>query len=178
MQVITGKARGRRIKTPEGNDVRPTTQKVKEAIFSSIQFEIEGARVIDLYCGSGQLGIEALSRGANTCVFLDSSKKSISYATENLANTKLDGQAKVVLMEVDNFLKSTNESYDIAFLDPPYSKGLAQDSLPLLAEKMSDSGIIIVEHESGDILPNTILDFTISKEYHHGRVYVTSYRKE
>lgn len=177
MQVITGTARGRQIKTPEGNSVRPTTQKVKEAIFSSIQFEVEGANVLDLYCGSGQLGIEALSRSANSCVFVDSSKKSIEFTKENLTTTKLVEPAKVVQMEVDNFLKSTSESYDIAFLDPPYSKGLAQATLPILAEKMTDAGIIIVEHECDDKLPDVVLDFKLFKEYHHGRVYVTTYRK-
>ncbi len=177
MQVITGTARGRRIKAPEGNDVRPTTQKVKEAIFSSIQFEIGGANVIDLYCGCGQLGIEALSRGGHNCVFVDKSKKSIEFTKENLVSTQLENSAKVVLMEVDSFLKSTKESFDIAFLDPPYSKGLAQATLPILAEKMSDAGIIIVEHECDDILPQEINEFKVFKEYHHGRVYVTTYRK-
>lgn len=177
MLVITGTARGRRLKTPEGNDVRPTTQKVKEAIFSSIQFEIGGASCIDLYCGCGQLGIEAISRGANTCVFVDKSKKSLEFTKENLVNTQLEKHSKVVLMEVDNFLNSTKESFDIAFLDPPYSKGLAQATLPILAEKMTDAGIIIVEHECDDKLPEKILDFVVFKEYHHGRVYVTTYRK-
>lgn len=177
MQVITGLARGRRIRTPEGNDVRPTTQKVKEAIFSSIQFEIGGANVIDLYCGCGQLGIEALSRDGQSCVFVDKSKKSIEFTKENLVTTKLEDKAKVVLMEVDNFLKTTNDNYDIAFLDPPYSKGLAQATLPLLAEKMTDAGVMIIEHECNDILPDEVKDFVKYKEYHHGRVNVTTYRK-
>lgn len=177
MRVITGTARGRNIKTLDTLDVRPTSQKVKEAIFSAIQFEIEGSNVLDLFCGSGQLGIEALSRGAQFCVFVDNSRSSQDITKENLQNTDLFKQSRVVLMDYISFLSSTKDIFDIAFLDPPYSKGLVQLALPLLAEHMSDSGVILVEHESKDILPQEQGDFSIFKQYNYGRISVTSYRK-
>ena len=89
MRIITGSARGRRLLTLEGEDVRPTTERVKEALFSILQFQIEGRRVLDLFAGSGQLGLEALSRGAREAVFVDAGKEPISIVEKNLANTGL-----------------------------------------------------------------------------------------
>ena len=176
MRVITGKARGRKLKTVDGLDVRPTTDKVKQAIFSSIAFEVEGSNVVDLFCGSGQMGIEALSRGANFCVFVDSSRKSHEVAKENLTNTGLIKNARIVMMDCMSFLKSTKECFDIAFMDPPYSKGHLQEVLPLIAEKMHESGVIFAEHERTDILPEAVGDFVIKKQYNYGRISVSAYR--
>lgn len=176
MRVITGKAGGRRLKTLEGLDVRPTSEKVKEAVFSSIQFELEGAVVLDLFCGCGQMGIEALSRGAQLCVFVDSSRASHDMTKENLTATELFKQSRVVLTDYEAFLTSTRDSFDIAFLDPPYSVGLVQKALPLLADKMSESGIILVEHEFCDIMPEAVGEFILKKQYKHGRINISAYR--
>lgn len=134
MRVITGTARGRVLRTLEGEDVRPTTDRVKEAVFSIIQFEIEGRRVLDLFAGSGQLGIEALSRGAASATFVDMSKDSLSAVKYNLEHTKLGDNAKVVQTDALSFLKLTKDRFDIVFLDPPYASSLVVDSMKLLSD--------------------------------------------
>lgn len=179
MKVITGVARGRSLLTVEGTDiVRPTTQKVKEAIFSVIQFDVPYAKVLDLFCGSGQMGIEALSRDAEFCVFVDSSKKSQDVTKQNLINTSLLGKSKIVPMDCKAYLLSTNDKFDIAFLDPPYSKGYLSETLTLLADRMNDNGIILCEHETIDIPPECFKEFKKVKQYNYGRICVTSYKKD
>ncbi len=178
MRVITGKARGRKLSAVEGLDVRPTTQKVKEAVFSAIQFEVEGARVLDLFCGSGQMGIEALSRGASFCVFVDEDRRSNEVTKQNLAAAGLFKEARVVRMDYLSFLTGSKDTFDIAFLDPPYSKGMAQQALPLLAEKMSDGGVILCEHEEQDLLPEEAGGFIRVKKYRYARISVSAYRRK
>ena len=178
MRVITGSAKGRRLKTLPGLDVRPTIEGVKEAIFSIVQFDIEGAVFLDLFAGSGQLGIEALSRGAKKSVFVDNSADSIKIIKENLTHTKLEDKASVVHMPNSAFLKSTNETFDIAVLDPPYNHKLIQKSMPQLVEKMSEYGIIICEHERDTTLPEVYGDFSVSKIHRHGKTTLTVYRKK
>lgn len=177
MRVITGSAKGRRLKTLPGIDVRPTTDGVKEAIFSIVQFEVEGAVVLDLFAGSGQLGIEALSRGAAKVVFVDNSAESIKVVKDNLQHTNLEENAVVINTANNAFLRSTREKFDIAILDPPYNHNLIQKSMPQLVEKMAEGGIIICEHEKETVLPESFGDFSVSKVYRHGRATLTAYRK-
>lgn len=177
MRVITGSARGSKLVTVEGTElVRPTTDGVKEAIFSAIQFEIEGRTVLDLFAGSGQLGIEALSRGAKEAYFVDSAAASIKAVKQNLAHTHLDDRAHVVNMPFTAFLKSTRAVFDIAILDPPYNLKILSKALPHLEEKMSDSGIIICEHEKELTLPRELGRFETAKVLKHSRTCVTVYR--
>ncbi len=177
MRVITGIARGMRLNTLEGDDItRPTGEKVKEALFSMIQFEIEGSRVIDLFAGSGQLGIEALSRGAESCVFCDKNMDAFKLIKENLQHTKLFKQAKVVCCDYNDALRSG--MYDIAFVDPPYSKGILDDVLPKLAPRMSDSGVIICECAERDEIPETAGNFTLTQRRRYGKTSLAIYRKE
>lgn len=178
MRVITGTAKGRLIETLSGLEVRPTTEKVKEAVFSSINFELEGANVLDLFCGSGQMGIEALSRNARFCVFVDNAKQSQEVTKKNLITTELFKSARVVAMDYKAFLESTKDLFDIAFLDPPYSNGFVQQALPLLVLKMSEAGVILVEHERSDELPKEVLDFELKKQYNYGRISVSAYRRK
>ncbi len=184
MRVITGSARGRKLITVEGTEVvRPTADSVKEAIFSAIQFEIEGRAVLDMFAGSGQLGIEALSRGARECWFVDSAAVSIKVIRENLKNTGLDSAAHVVSMPFLAFLKSAVAdgahipSFDIALLDPPYRQGLLKKALPLLAGNMSENGVIICEHEKELTLPSELDGFYAAKVLRHGKICVTIYRR-
>lgn len=177
MRVITGTAKGRKLKTLPGLDVRPTIEGVKEAIFSIVQFDVEDAVVLDLFAGSGQLGIEALSRGAKKVVFVDNSAESIKIIKDNLKHTELTENAVVCNMANNAFLRSTREKFDIAILDPPYNHKLIHKSMPQLVEKMSESGIIICEHEKETSLPERFGDFAISKIYRHGRVTLTAYRR-
>ena len=179
MRVITGIARGRRLVTLEGTDVvRPTTEKVKEAIFSAIQFEIEGRRVLDLFAGSGQLGIEALSRGAKSAVFVDSSKASLDTVKKNLEATKLLGIAKAVNLDYSSYLLRCTEVFDIAFLDPPYNSGILVDALEKCAKHLSNFGTVICEHPSNISLPDTVADFKVYRVYKFGTVCVTMYKKD
>ncbi len=177
MRVITGAAKGRRLKTLPGLDVRPTIEGVKEAIFSIVQFDIENAVVLDLFAGSGQLGIEALSRGAKKAVFVDNSIECIKIIKDNLKHTQLEENAVVANMANNAFLRSTKEIFDIAVLDPPYNHKLIQKSMPQLVEKMSECGIIICEHEKETNLPERFGDFSISKIHRHGRATLTVYRR-
>lgn len=176
MRVITGTARGRKLKTLPGLDVRPTTDQVKEAIFSTIQFEVEGALFLDLFAGSGQMGIEALSRGARFCVFVDSSRQAQEVIRDNLASTGLAKQSRLAAADSLGFLAAASEQFDIAFLDPPYNRGILPKALPLLAPKMNPGGVILCEHQKGEELPETAGDFKIYRTYRYGKVMVTAYR--
>lgn len=176
MRVITGTARGMKLKTLDGLFVRPTTDQVKESVFNIIQFEIPGARVLDLFAGSGQLGIEALSRGASRATFVDSSRESVAVVNENLEHTKLSKYAIVKNEDAQSFLNFTKDEFDIAFLDPPYRKEIVVSVLPLLSEKMSDGGVIICETAREEELPQNAGRFTLYKEYKYGKIKLTVYR--
>jgi 16S rRNA (guanine966-N2)-methyltransferase len=177
LRVITGTARGRKLATLEGQEVRPTTDMVKEAMFSILQFEVEGASVLDLFAGSGQLGIEALSRGARCCVFVDSSRDSQNITRQNLQHTGLGTHARVAAMDYAAFLRSTKDVFDIALLDPPYDKGMIAEALPLLAERMSPGGAILCESRKEETLPEAAGEFRIHKTYRYGRIKLTLYRR-
>lgn len=176
MRVITGSARGRKLKTLEGDSVRPTTDKVKESIFNIIQFDIEGRRVLDMFCGCGQLGIEALSRGADSAVFVDISRASIAVTEENLTTTGFRSMSKTVLANSLEYLDRTSEIFDIAFLDPPYHAGIMDDAIERVAPHMADGGIIVCETGEREVLPEDIEGFT-SKRYKYGKIALTVYRK-
>ena len=179
MRVITGSARGRRLVTVPGNDiVRPTGEKVKEALFSSIQFDIEGRRVLDLFAGSGQLGIEALSRGAQSAVFVDCNDASLKVLNQNLESTDLMSAATVCKSDYATFALRCRQKFDIAFLDPPYKAGILEDAAAKVMPLMSDYGTVFCEHPAETSLPEKINGFYISKIYKYGKVAVTAYKKE
>ena len=179
MRVITGTARGRKLESPPDSSVRPTSERAKEALFSALQFELENARVLDLFAGSGQLGIEALSRGAGSCVFVDASRESFELCKRNVAHCELMQHARVAQMDALAFLRGSRDTFDIALLDPPYRAGLWEELLPLLAPRMSDSGVIVCETPVRDVvLPETFGDFRAVKTYKHGIALLTFYRKE
>lgn len=176
MRVITGSARGRKLAALEGNDVRPTTDMVKEAIFSIIQFDIEGAVVLDLFSGSGQLGIEALSRGAKYCRFVDKSQASAQVTRQNIETCGFVKDSAVTLADSIDFAREVRMTFDIAFLDPPYGNGLIEKAIPYLADKMSDRGIIVCEHEKGLVLPESCGRLNKTKTYRYGKIEITVYR--
>lgn len=170
MRVITGTARGRKLIAPEGLDVRPTADKVKEGIFSAIQFEIEDAVVLDLFAGSGQMGIEALSRGAKRAVFVDSSARSVKCVNENLKNTGLMRQAEVIIRDSYDYIRLTSMKFDIIILDPPYRMGHIAKLLPLAAEKLSEGGTIICEYEKEAGEPEAPEGTVLRKVYRYGKI--------
>ena len=177
MRVITGSARGRRLLTLEGEDVRPTTDRVKEAMFSAIQFEIEGRRVLDLFAGSGQLAVEALSRGAASAVLVDAARRSLAVAEKNLQAPGLREKARLVNADFSAFLASCRERFDLAFLDPPYGTGLLQRALPVTAACMNPGGSILCEHPAGEELPREAGGFRLCRQHKYGKIMVTLYRR-
>ena len=177
MRVITGTARGRVLKTLAGEATRPTTDKVKEAVFSAIQFDIEGRRVLDLFAGSGQMGIEALSRGAAHAVFVDSSKEAVAIIKENLQATKLYSEATVVCRTAQDFLR-TSEQFDLVFVDPPYGLNLIPDLLQGLVGCLSSYATVICEHDMAQPLPQQVGTLVAGKTKKYGRIGVTIYRNK
>ena len=177
MRVISGIAGGRRLEAPKGEEiVRPTTDRVKEALFSIINFDIPAAKVLDLFSGSGQLGIEALSRGAKSAVFVDSDYSSVELTKRNLTACNLGDNALVYRADCFAFLNGTQDTFNIAFVDPPYHLGLYEKALAAVAKKMAEGGIIICEHPSDVLLP-TLNGFK-TKDYKYGKIIVTVFRKE
>lgn len=147
MRIITGSARGTKLTTLEGDATRPTTDKVKEALFSMIQFDIEGRAVLDLFAGSGQLGLEALSRGAARGTFIDESRAAVDVIIDNAKKTHLFDRCRVSVSGAVPFLKSAagRETYDIVFLDPPYASGLLKESLALLPSILAPGASVVCE---------------------------------
>lgn len=176
MRVITGTARGARLSAPEGLDVRPTTDKVKESVFNIVQFDVPNARVLDLFAGSGQMGIEALSRGARSCVFLDNSKQSLRFVIDNLKKTGFSEKSAVKQADSLAYLRTTGETFDLAFLDPPYHKQLVTTALPLLAPHMSPYGVAVCETALDEELPESAGQLKRYREYRYGKVKLTVYK--
>lgn len=180
MRVITGKAKGIVLKTPEGMLTRPTTDRVKEALFSIIQFEIPGARVLDLFGGTGQLGIEALSRGAKSAVFVDAREDACRLIRENLRRTHMDTQGRVVRSDYLDYLKKCRDRFEIIFLDPPYAEVFLENALKMITEIdiLQSGGIIITERPLGKDLPWDFSGYTRSRDYKYGKTLLAVYRKD
>ena len=181
MRVITGSARGRKLKTVEGTETRPTGDRVKEAVFSIIQFDIEGRRALDLFAGTGQMGIEALSRGAKEAVFVDNAPASIKVIRENLEHTGFSGSAAVRQADCFEALRSfQSEAFDIIFLDPPYGFGMLEKTLKKIIQfdTLRNFGIIICESKREETLPDLPAPYFKRREYIYGSVKITVYGKK
>lgn len=176
MRIIAGEWRGRRLETREGMDVRPTPERVKEALFNILQFQLEGRRVLDLFAGSGQLGLEALSRGAAEAVFVDESRESAAVVKRNIASLKAEAKTRLYQTDFAAFLMRRQEPFDIVFLDPPYRSGKLEATLPLAAAITNPGGTIIAEHPTDEELPDEAGDFRKGKSYRYGKIYLTVYR--
>ena len=180
MRVITGTARGRKLGQLQGMDTRPTTDQVKESIFNIIQFDIEGRRVLDLFAGTGQLGIEALSRGAASCTFVDQRREAVALVRSNLKLCQLSEKARVVQGESLSFLSTAREPFHLIFLDPPYKADLLENALKKIAEidMLTENGIIICESPADKVLPELPQPYQKGREYRYGKIKITVYRKE
>ena len=179
MRVITGKARGVQLKTPQGMQTRPTADRVKEALFSIIQFDLPGARVLDLFAGTGQLGIEALSRDAKEAVFVDEREDACALVRENLKRTRLEGQGRVLRSDYQAYLSRCRERFNIIFLDPPYAEVFLENALKRITEIdiLQSNGIIVTERPLGKPCPGEYPGYTRSKDYKYGKTLLTLYRK-
>ena len=179
MRVIAGTARGVTLKTPNGMDTRPTADRVKEAVFSILHFDLPGAAVLDLFGGTGQLGIEAISRGAVSCDFVDESEAACKIIRENLKRTKFEEKGTVVRSDYKAFLLRCRKKYDIILLDPPYAKDFLENSLKSISEIdiLQTGGIIVTERPLEKELLLEFAGYTRSKDYKYGNTLITLYRK-
>lgn len=172
MRIITGKARGVKLLTLEGETTRPTSERAKEAVFSMLQFEIEGRTVLDLFGGSGQLALEALSRGAKSAVIADSAKDAVAVISKNIEKTKLT-DCRVMLSDWKESLRRLNgEKFDLVFLDPPYAMRIIPEILAALSPYLKPTSTVVCE--SGYDLSDQIADdFNIIKSAKYGVAYIT-----
>ncbi len=180
MRIITGRARGIRLETLEGEMTRPTTERAKEAIFSRLQFEVEGRRVLDLFAGSGQMGLEAVSRGAAHAVLVDQSKEAITIIRKNAERTKLSDDCTIVCADFAEFLRQRRgkEPFDLVFIDPPYPMNACRAAVEAILEArlLKPYGILVLESGEADPLGvHTPLaaKFEILKAARYGKAYVT-----
>ena len=178
MRVITGSARGRVLKELQGMETRPTTDRVKEGLFNVLQFDIEGRKVLDLFAGTGQLGIEALSRGAAECVFIDRRPDAVRLIQENLALCKLADRARVRQGDALPYLRS-GEKFDLVFLDPPYASGLLEQALTDIAafDICRQHGIIVAESAAETVLPALPPPYRLYREYRYGKIKLTVFHR-
>lgn len=179
MRVIAGEARGKRLETLPGEDVtRPTIERVKEGMFSSIHFLLPGARVLDLFAGSGQLGIEALSRGAARCVFLDQDRGAAAIIMKNCKNCGVFDRSRVSIGDARLYLSAAREQFDIILLDPPFRQGTIPAVLPAVDKVTAPGGVVICETEREAQLPEQAGGLTLQKRYQYGTIAVWRYAKE
>ena len=179
MRIISGTKRGKKLKEPDNYDIRPTTDMVKESMFNIVQFDIEGRRVLDLFAGTGQLGIEALSRGASRAVFVDHRQDAAALVRENLRRTHFEDRGEVVCTDFTQYLARCRRKFRLIFLDPPYAEKSLETAIQRLSEIdiLSDGGIIITERPLGKPLAEEFPGLTRSKDYHYGKTTITLLRK-
>lgn len=183
MRIITGSARGKALKTLSGEATRPTAEKVKEAVFSAIQFDIEGRAFLDLFAGSGQMGLEALSRGAASATFIDSSADAIAIVKDNAKHTGFFGQSHFLISDYRSYIRKAagRDRFDLIFIDPPYAERIAADAIEriLAADLAKDGAIFIAESEEEDVLEGheALAEkfFTVKKKK-YGRAHITILR--
>ena len=179
MRVITGSARGKRLDTLPGDVItRPTAERVKEALFSAIQFDIEGRRVLDLFAGSGQLGIEALSRGASGAVFVDRNAAAAAVVQKNVRAAGFFPQSQILCTDALSYLSHPKDRFGLVFLDPPYASGLLLPALTAVVPHLEPSAIVMAECDADTKLPERIGSLTWEKSYRYGRVCLYKFRME
>ena len=159
-----------------GEEVRPTADKVRESLFNILQFKIYGCRFLDLFAGTGAMGIEALSRGASEVVFNDFSKKSLQIVKKNLEKLKIEKGVKVVNFDASRFLTTNKEPFDVIFIDPPYKSGLGLDALNVVKDSLADGGVVVYEEEEEFL--GSVDGLVVTDKRKYGRVHLTFFKKE
>ena len=179
MRVISGTARGKRLEELPGMATRPTTDRVKEGLFNAIQFDIEGRRVLDLFAGTGQLGIECLSRGAAFCDFVDMAPAALNVVQKNVRACGLESRAAFHRRDFSAFLSGAKEKYGLIFLDPPYASGNLERALEQIAaiDIVVKNGIIVCESPAEHLLPELAPPYEKGREYRYGKIKATLYRR-
>lgn len=180
MRIITGKYKGRKLETPDNYDVRPTSDKVKEAIFSMLMYEVEDAVCADLFAGTGNLGLEALSRGASKCYFSDNDRTSIALVKANVEKCGAEAESVIIAGDYMKALRRISEPLDLIFLDPPYESGYYGKALETIdsLDLLSQNGIIIAEHGKRTDLPAQVGGLVCFKKRRYGKSDVSLYARE
>ncbi|MCX7903720.1 MAG: 16S rRNA (guanine(966)-N(2))-methyltransferase RsmD [Caloramator sp.] len=183
MRIITGEAKGRIIKAPEGMNTRPTLDRVKESVFNIISNKIYGSFVLDMFAGSGNLGLEAISRGAKFCTFIEKDKSAYKVLLENIKSLKFDDRSKAYLgdsFKIIKHLSKENLKYDLIFLDPPYGKGIVQRAIEAISENKiyNDNTLIVSELDEKDEVPEIVGVFKNSRIEKYGRCKIIFWIKE
>ena len=173
LRIITGTAKGKKIETLLGEATRPTSERIKEAVFSSIQFDIENRRVLDLFAGSGQLGLEALSRGAASVSFVDSEREAIDIVKKNARTTGFFDKCRYIVSDWRNFIRKSSgkDKYDLVFIDPPYSMQCCVDALLRLenAGLLATGAIVVLESGEENIDAASLTNYEVMKSTHYGK---------
>lgn len=178
MRVIAGTARKKPLCASQQDTMQPTIDRVKEALFSRLQFNIEGRACLDLFAGSGQLGIEALSRGAKSCDFVEATREAADCIRKNIASCGFERQSRLVVGDSFEFIKNTSALYDIVFLDPPFCKGMLPAVLPLVARKLCENGIVYCESRADEPELPTVDGLERYAESRYGTIRTTFYKKQ
>ncbi|NJL59675.1 MAG: 16S rRNA (guanine(966)-N(2))-methyltransferase RsmD [Desulfobacteraceae bacterium] len=178
MRIISGQWRGKTLRSVKGMATRPTSDRVRESLFNILSLRIRDANVLDLFAGTGALGIEALSRGAKSAVFVDESKEALSVIRKNLEDCRLQNNARVIRWNIAlnlNCLKAYEKKFDLVFMDPPYHSGLIAPALThLTAENcLADSACIVIEHDISETISEAICDFYLADQRKYGRTFVS-----
>jgi len=181
VRIITGSARGRKLKAPDGLDIRPTSDRVKESIFNAIQFDIEGRRVLDLFAGTGQLGIEALSRGARDAVFVDNYPTAVHTIRENLAHVDFEDRGEILQADAQSAVaRFPADRFGLIFLDPPYDSDLLGPTIEAVMRReiLMPGGLMVCESPREESLPMGGNGYAVLREYRYGKVKITLYTRE
>jgi len=178
MRVVSGIAKGHKLRSLQGLATRPTTDKVKESLFNIIASIVPGAYVLDLFAGTGSLGIEALSRGSEFAVFVDKNPAAVKVIKENLIHTKLGDHAHVFCADYNRYIHhiyDNERKFDIIFLDPPYCKDFIIPALEGISTKqlLARDGMIVIERDKEDNIPEKVLDLSVIRNKDYGRTVLT-----
>ena len=173
LRIITGSAKGKKLKTLEGEATRPTSERIKEAIFSAIQFDLEQRRVLDLFAGSGQMGLEALSRGAASVMFIDSAREAIDVVKENARFVGFFDKSRFLVSDYRNYIRkaSGRDKFDLVFIDPPYAMQCCAEAAKKLGESgmLANGAILVLESGEEEIDLSSLTSFEVIKSTHYGK---------
>ena len=183
MRVISGKVRGLKLDTPKNLDVRPTTDRVKESLFNIINPYIRESNILDLFAGTGSLGIECLSRGAKNCIFVDKSKESIGIVKSNIKKARVENESTILNIDFKDAVKRLSvqkQKFDVIFMDPPYYENMFIDCLKSIDEfsLLKEDGLVVVEHDTNDLFDDNIGRLYKSREKKYGNTTITFYKLE
>ena len=178
MRIISGSKRGKKLAALEGGKVRPTTDRVKESLFNILQFNISGSSFVDLFAGSGQIGLEALSRGADRGYFVESSREAAGLIRQNILSTGFEDRAELFMGDYKSFFRQKQqESFDIIYIDPPYYENMFLSAAELSSMYVKPAGLIICEHPTTEELPQRIGEAIAGKSYRYGKIELTIYSR-